>query len=457
MSQATTPATSEQVAPGPAAPPPAPPAPAPAAPVRQAKPLTFTKAVKHILGPVASLRVTVVLFALSVFLVFAGTLAQAESGIWTVVNQYFRSALVWIPFQVFVKFGQVFLGVDAEAKVAGSFPFPGGWLLGGLLLANLLAAHLLRFRVSWKRSGILLIHSGLVVMMLSELITGLYAVEGNMAIGEGESTNYVDNNREFELAVIDRSGPEKDDVFAIPVSFLTRGKDSPIRHDALPFEIVVEKYMANSWPVKAPKGDSNLATKGDGLHYGMLPRSEVPGASTDEGSDVPAAYLTFKKKGTGESLGTYLVSGWFYSNLSQRRYPDLPQHVRVDGKDYDIWLRPHRTYRPFAVRLLQFQHDKFVGTNTPKNFSSDVRVVEPTDNGEREVFEVKIWMNHPLRYSGETFYQQGYFPNNKGTVLQVVRNPGWLMPYISCAMVAIGMLFHFGLHLFGFLRRRATA
>ena len=64
--------------------------------------------VKTVLTPLASLRLTVVLFALSLFLVFSGTLAQKEVGMWTAVDTYFRSALVWIPFQLFVRFGQIF-------------------------------------------------------------------------------------------------------------------------------------------------------------------------------------------------------------------------------------------------------------------------------------------------------------------------------------------------------------
>ena len=63
-------------------------------------------------------------------------------------------------------------------------------------------------------------------------------------------------------------------------------------------------------------------------------------------------------------------------------------------------------------------------------------------------------MNHPLSYNGETFYQQAFLPLDWGTRLQVVRNPGWIMPYLSCAMVSFGMLIHFGLHLSKFLRIR---
>src|SRR5437588_11793498 len=60
----------------------------------------------------ASLRITVVLMALSILLVFFGTLAQVDQGIGAVLHQYFRTGLAMIPWQVFVRFGQVFFGVS---------------------------------------------------------------------------------------------------------------------------------------------------------------------------------------------------------------------------------------------------------------------------------------------------------------------------------------------------------
>src|SRR5437016_138289 len=77
--------------------------------------------VQQALEVLASLRLTVVLFSLAIVLVFCGTLAQVDSGIWTAVNQYFRSAYVWIPFQIFVHFGKVFFGLPPSARMAGSF------------------------------------------------------------------------------------------------------------------------------------------------------------------------------------------------------------------------------------------------------------------------------------------------------------------------------------------------
>ena len=91
-----------------------------------------------------------------------------------------------------------------------------------------------------------------------------------------------------------------------------------------------------------------------------------------------------------------------------------------------------------------------------KDYSSWVQVLNPARHEDREVH---IYMNTPLRYQGETFYQANMEPNRDGTFttgLQVVHNPGWILPYVSCILVALGMLIHFGVHLIGFVTRRVA-
>ena len=64
-------------------------------------------------------------------------------------------------------------------------------------------------------------------------------------------------------------------------------------------------------------------------------------------------------------------------------------------------------------------------------------------------------MNNPLRFAGDTLYQSGYDPGPpETTALQVVKNVGWMIPYVGCMIVAVGMLAHFSLTLVRFLRRR---
>src|SRR5204863_5115134 len=126
----------------------------------------------------------------------------------------------------------------------GSFPFPGGWLIGGLLLANLLAAHAVRFKLNWRRSGILMLHGGLIILMLSELVTGLFAIEGNMTIQENGSANFIEEARVAELAITDSADAKTDAVVVIPDRILRRG--GVIQHEALPVDVEVIRYMRNS-------------------------------------------------------------------------------------------------------------------------------------------------------------------------------------------------------------------
>src|SRR5262249_38009928 len=119
---------------------------------RQPKPLWH-----QILMPLASLKLTVVLFALSLILMFYGTCPQVYQGICSVVSNSCRIFGVLIPLKVIL-----FHSID-ESPFA--IPFPGGWLLGGLLFANLLAAHAVRFKMTWRRSGIFILHAGLILMM----------------------------------------------------------------------------------------------------------------------------------------------------------------------------------------------------------------------------------------------------------------------------------------------------
>jgi hypothetical protein len=423
------------------------------APGTRAKPAPEAKpAGKHwarkALDVVGSLKVTVVLFALSMGLVFLGTIAYKDLGMWRVLHDYFRSwTIVWIPFQVLVRFGQTFFGVSADATLPGRFPYPGGWLLGGLLLVNLLAAHITRLRVTWKRSGILILHLGVIVLMLGELVTGIFSVENRMQIPLHQSANYLVDYKKPELAIIDPSQPKTDRVVVIPGSLLRDGR--LIQNKDLPFDVEVNQFMVNSSnPRPVEPGTETRATAGDGIKLAVAPKPEVSGFGDD--SDVPSAFVTFKKKGTGESLGTYLVSAWWSDNWLAGLV-ERPQVVSLGGKRYEVFLRFQRTYTPYKVELLEFHHDTYIGTETAKNYSSRVRLTDPTRGAEREV---TISMNNPLRYDMQTFYQSGVLANDRGTVLQVVDNPAWIIPYIACTLVALGLVIHFGMHLVSFLQRR---
>ena len=534
----------------------------------RARSISSASAIARLLMPLASLKLTVALFAMAIFLVFAGTMAQVDKDIWEVMNQYFRAAFAWIDLQIF--FPKSFFPGEAP-KVPGGFWFPGGWLIGGAMGINLLAAHALRFKiqaygarlaaglavlalgvlltwivvlggsgkdtleggasfewstlwsamkwslvalwlsgayglakieptrrterwvllvgevllgtlVTWiflrgdaaalgdsslrilwqlikgglaglillagcvlvfrKRAGIVLLHAGVALVMINELVVHNLHVEGQMQIREGETIDYVYDIRTVELAVVDPADPKTDDVVVIPRSML-KGHQI-IKSDDLPFDVQPVDFLQNSTLSSVTPGEKNSATAGIGLNTMAVERRA--GSGTDAGGtvDMTAAYVKLISKQGGEPIGTYLVGVTL-----------PPQKVQLDDKTYEVALRFKRTYKPYSMRLEDVRFDKYLGTQTAKNYSSDVHLVDESRGVDRDV---KIWMNNPLRFAGETFYQSSYFPaenGREGTILQVVKNTGWMIPYVACMLVAIGMLAQFSITLARFLKRRA--
>jgi hypothetical protein len=371
-----------------------------------------------------SLRLTVVLLILSIILIFWATFAQVQLGVWGVQEHFFRTFFVLLRIP----------GTDIP------FPaFPGGYFLGTLLLINLIAAHFYRFQLTWKKAGIQLTHFGLILLLLGELFTGLFQEEFQMRIEEGETKNYSESPRLNELAVIDMTDPHYDDVVAIPEKLLENS--SPVQHPKLPFRVVPRQYFPNAnlqmqGSNVASGGVPNLATQGIGPRLAVTPLRVT---YRDNERNLPAAFVELV--GAEGSIGTWLVS----TMLVQ------PQTFEYAGRTWRIAFRFAREYKPFSLKLLELRHDIYPGSDIPKNFSSRVQISGADGSEQREAL---IYMNNPLRYQGLTFYQYQMDSANGFSVLQVVRNPSWLVPYIACLLMSVGLLAQFGLHLFAFAQRR---
>ena len=529
-----------------------------------------------LLAMLGSLKMTVVLFALSLVLVLVGTLAQDEMNMQEVKERYFLS---WVaPLHIDDFFPQAFLRHDTP--IPGVIPFTGGALIGVLLMLNLIAAKITRFRLqssggrlaaglaflflgmgiagvivvlghnddglqgtppSWlgyerlwasilavlaigavasgvaasstrslvfrrlglvtaavlgiivvgslatgfhisesglriiwqlakgagagvvmlvgcqlafgKQGGNVLLHFGVGLLMLGQFAFGDRQMEQRISLVEGQSTNTFVNLDEIELQLI-RTEDDVQTVTAIPAERLISAAESEsiISDPALPLKIRVLEYYKNSARVDA--GPDNLATKGVGLKVAVAPKDKAGGAKME--SNSPSAYIELLGS-DDESLGVFLVNHTLaelamYDPGSQAK--DVLDSVTVDGETYQFGLRLHREVKPYWVQLDDVQRITWSGSSTPRDFSSFIRIVD-TETGEDR--NERVWMNNPLRYRGETFYQANYtqLPGGKElTGIQVVRNSGWLIPYVACSITALGMLVHFWGTLTRFIARR---
>lgn len=417
---------------------------------------------KSIVKFITSLRLTVVLLALSIILVWVGTVAQADEGLYYAQTRYFKQWLV--------------VGISLFGHKIPII-LPGGYLLGTTLLVNLVAAHVYRFKWGVNKLGIHVAHAGIILLLVGQLVTDIFAHESQIRFLEGQTRAYSESPSRYELVFTTPADDKHNDEVVIPDALLTPGR--AISTAALPFTVRVKSWARNSQPsFRAPMMQNGPPVTTNGVATSFDFRTTDETRAEDE-KNAPTAVVELA--GPGGSFGDWVVSGWMADEAligivradSERQMgPQLateivnhlvePQSVTVGGRQYTFALRPARIYQPFSLTLVQATHSVYQGSDIPKDFRSRVRLANAQTGENREV---EIYMNNPLRYAGMTFYQYqmdagqaaaaaGRTPSS---VLQVVHNPSWLTPYIGCGLVAAGLVIQFMTHLVRFISKHKIA
>ena len=377
---------------------------------------------KKLFRGLGSLHLTVYLLLFSLLLVFFGTLDQVRIGIREAQILYFESVLVIWRYPEFWPLGDILKWIPV--------PLPGGYLLGPLLFVNLLLSHIRHFRKNWTFYGISFIHAGILTLLIGQLITNLFQKDNYMWLDEGAKANFVRSFREDELFLAKRNPDGTMGIYSLPFQDLEAGE--VVQPPNFPFEVKLLEVFGNA-EIKANGTSQGLS--GHGVNRGVGSQLSIgvrgiPSFHSDDQRDLRTAVVEVVKDGQSQGI-------WLVSNVFEERFP--PQTFTVGDVEYEIGLRFKKTYLPFTVKLLEFRHDRYPGTNIPSNFSSRVHVTH--QNGDEK--DVMIFMNNPLRYEGYTFFQASFAKQDTASMFHVVRNPGWLLPYIACLLVTIGLVWQF--------------
>ncbi|MEX0324881.1 MAG: cytochrome c biogenesis protein ResB [Puniceicoccaceae bacterium] len=384
---------------------------------------------KRLLKELGSLRLSVFLLGFSVLLVFFGTLDQVRIGIRQAQDIYFESFIaIWRypefwPGGNFLRFIPVVL--------------PGGYLIGPLLALNLVLAHARYWRPRWSIMGISFIHVGILMLLVGQLVTNIFQEEDYMWLDEGGKANFIRSFHEDEFYLTKQKEDGRLGVFSYDFKDLAKGAvlepEIPGQPGLFPLQVRVREVFNNA---EINQGGAVMGretygiTRGIGAQFNLGVKA-IGSFNSDERRDIRTAVVDVLSE--GEVVGTWLVS-----NVFEERFPE--QEFMIDGQTYQIGLRFKKTYLPYTITLLEFNHDRYPGTNIPSNFSSRVRVEHAVNGDEKEVM---IFMNNPLRYEGRTYYQASFAKQDTASMFQVVKNPGWLVPYIACILVSIGLCWQF--------------
>ena len=205
-----------------------------------------------------SLRLTVVLLAFSLVIIFLGTMAQEPMGLNIAVERYFKSWLVdQVAMEAGIKktvqlFGVQWAPVTPEQILGdpGLPWFPGGYLVGTILLINLVVAHYVRFELSAKKAGIFLTHIGIITLLLGQLFTDILQVESFVSMERGDRRNYSVSFDDNELVLMLPVDGGSNRVVSIPEQMLN--DKVSIQHPELNgLKIETTRYWVNAKPMTA--------------------------------------------------------------------------------------------------------------------------------------------------------------------------------------------------------------
>ena len=337
-------------------------------------------------------------------LVFVGTIAQRDMGLYYAQQKYFSNWLAWF----------------------GPLPVPGGRLTMLIMFLNMTS--LLFRHTLWqlKKVGIIIVHMGALLLLIGGGITAWFSFEGNMVLDEGNKSNFIVNSQQSELAIINTSQTDYDDINSLPEKILKNG--NILSPTDLPFSIEIIQFYSNA------EAERRTQPKGD-FYHGLAKNFLLMPKENEQEAAMNRSGVLFKISDThSEADGIYSLF------LGQ----SIPQTLQVKDESFTLVLRRERIYLPFSIELLDFKRVLHPGTNIPKSFSSEVNLIE-----NKIPRRVMIKMNEPLRHESYTFFQASFSQSESGetSILAVVKNYGRLFPYISSLIMSFGLLIHLLLQL----------
>ncbi len=240
----------------------------------------------------------------------------------------------------------------------------------------------------WKTNRwiVFAFHMAFLFIILGAGITRYIGFEGNMNIREGESSNFF-LSEETYIKISDIDG---NILFKKEVMF------SSISDNEL---------------------DITFKIKGDKYHF-----------KTYDFKDNAIHFLVMNSDGK-LIVDDYAIGMSGYS---------MPKEIEIEGEPYIVNYGSVLMELPFAIKLRDFQLERYPATNSHSSYASEVTLIDDSENLE---MDYRIFMNHVLDYKGYRFFQSSYDQDEKGTVLSVNHDFwGMIVTYFGYGLMMLAML-----------------
>lgn len=333
----------------------------------------------------SSLKLTITCLFILALLTILGTIYQVEHGLYLAQKNIFNSNFF------------LFHGL----------PLPSVKLVLIVLGINLISMMISKWRLMLHKPSLFLLHSSLIILLISSFINSISRVEAFINLKEAESSNIAKDYYNWDLSIFKQGKA---------LQTITFNKLKTTNQISSDLTITVKDKFINSAIFDTPFAGRILKS---------LP------IENDYEKNSPALILD--------------ISG---------------KELELQGNDQDtlilkeLVINLHRkAYNmPFGIKLIDVTRELYPGTQVAKSYQSKV-LLNNNDNSR----EVLISMNKPLRFKDYTIYQSSYSIDLNGdeySTFAIVKNPGYLIPYFATLLAAIGLWLHFGLMFLGYLKKR---
>ncbi len=247
-----------------------------------------------------------------------------------------------------------------------------------------------------KSKAKFIFHSSFVVMLIGAAMTRYYGYEGVMHIREGETTNQM--------------------ISLEPYIHVTTYKDG--KAETTYFEKDFSALGGNDFSYHIPLNGVDLEI--NFVHYQLAKNAESK-----------MGLVTLEAKYKGESQQVRVVG--------QRgtRTGVVKDIVFKDGTKISLEYGSKPLELPFAIKLNNFELERYPGSMAPSSYSSKVEVVDRANN---EQYPFHIYMNNILYHNGFKFFQSSYDPDELGTVLSVNHDIGHWPTYFGYFLLLLGLV-----------------
>ncbi len=370
----------------------------------------------NIVSPICKLlklTASVQVFFFSLFylmvLLFVGTIAQKDMGLYAAQTKFFSS------------FFMDFYGV----------PLPSGYSILGLMFVGL-AVKTFTEKMKKGELGSFITHLSVLLLFFGGFLTAFTTNEGFMVVEEGASSNYFSDYHQTELAIIQPLDKNTQRVYAFTQDLLNAGGSLTYSEKPSFGSIKVVKFYPNA-QIQRYNKEQNFENA-----HPSFNSYKVTGLPKHKESEMNQSALLLNIEGV-----QYLL------------FEDMPfkPKANIGGEKYTLELRQKRTYLPFKIHLNKFEKNNYKGTSEAKSYKSFIELED--ENAQR--WSHLIEMNEPLRYEDYTLYQSSFIEGTQNaTVLAVVQNKGRLFPYIASIVLCIGLLVHLFIRLPKLIRKSSA-